>query len=642
MYKPDEAAAGGSVVTPAIPRIAAPLFMETRVVTVRFEETAGHGTERSTALTRWRRILTVAAATLAIADVAIVVVLLSGYSTRVRLGFRIVQPHDVLGATQLGALLCAIVAASAWRQRAIRVVALVATTMMLLVALTVHAGSGERHFPIGDHALIELYTGLAPQGKLLVGPYSRFAWHHPGPMYFWVAAPFYALAKYHTGGLAVAVLVINAASIGTILWIGRRFASPQLLVTLAIGLTAYIWRIEGIFLSLWNPFVVVLPAMALATICGAIATGRAGLIPVAVLFASFAAQTHVGLLPYCVSLTAVAIVICIVTAGGRRSEWLDVKTRRSLNISAWLLVVLWIGPIAEQLTNAPGNLTQLWRFFAADHERPTWQAAYVAWANNVAALLLPDLRLMKGKFVASAASWPLAWAAIETLLLVPAVLWLKNTGRRFDAAFASIVLAALVVSLWSVSRIVGDIVDYGLVWISAVGTLGMSVLAAAALTGLPTRIHVARFVPARSPTIIVTLLLLLLAAKTWRAFDGYHRPGQPGRSAEQARDLYDGVRTFIRDAQVRKPLLRMSAETWFAAAAIGFQFHLTGQDFAVDPAAVPLFTEVFRADGTEDVEITFSLGGRRREIRSRPGNIPIGKAGRLHADAVFLYPPSPQ
>jgi hypothetical protein len=35
-----------------------------------------------------------------------------------------------------------------------------------------------------DLAITELYTELATRGELLAGPYSRFGWHHPGPIYF--------------------------------------------------------------------------------------------------------------------------------------------------------------------------------------------------------------------------------------------------------------------------------------------------------------------------------------------------------------------------------------------------------------------------------------------------------------------------
>ena len=107
------------------------------------------------------------------------------------------------------------------------------------------------------------------------------------------------------------LLLINAASIGVITRVARRFASPQLLVALLIGLTAYVWRIEWIYFNLWNPHVPPLPAMALATTCGAIAAGHVGLIPLAVL-GDFASQTHVGLLPYSAGLTAIAIVSGLV------------------------------------------------------------------------------------------------------------------------------------------------------------------------------------------------------------------------------------------------------------------------------------------------------------------------------------------
>jgi len=46
-----------------------------------------------------------------------------------------------------------------------------------------------RHAPpfreVSDGAILEIYALQALEGKLLVGPYSRFGWHHPGPGYFY-------------------------------------------------------------------------------------------------------------------------------------------------------------------------------------------------------------------------------------------------------------------------------------------------------------------------------------------------------------------------------------------------------------------------------------------------------------------------
>jgi len=43
-----------------------------------------------------------------------------------------------------------------------------------------------------DLAVAELYTLRASRGQQLVGSYSRFRFHHPGPAQFYFLAPFYA------------------------------------------------------------------------------------------------------------------------------------------------------------------------------------------------------------------------------------------------------------------------------------------------------------------------------------------------------------------------------------------------------------------------------------------------------------------
>src|SRR5689334_7708759 len=77
------------------------------------------------------------------------------------------------------------------------------------IAATRHAAP---NFPVSDLAVGESYTILASQGRLLVGPYSRFSWHHPGPIYFYLLAPFYKALGSRTIGLEVGALAINMCS----------------------------------------------------------------------------------------------------------------------------------------------------------------------------------------------------------------------------------------------------------------------------------------------------------------------------------------------------------------------------------------------------------------------------------------------
>ena len=72
-------------------------------------------------------------------------------------------------------------------------------------------------------------------------------------------------------------------------------------------------------------------------------------------FGSFIVQTHIALGPFvaCLALWALACVLMANRRQPDRSAWPIV------NASAWLLIVLWLPPIAEQLSHRPGNFVQL-------------------------------------------------------------------------------------------------------------------------------------------------------------------------------------------------------------------------------------------------------------------------------------------
>ena len=75
-----------------------------------------------------------------------------------------------------------------------------------------------------DFAVTELYTDLATRGRLLVGPYSRFGWNHPGPFYFYLQAPLYALGGHKAASLYAGALAMNLAALITLAWVVWRGA----------------------------------------------------------------------------------------------------------------------------------------------------------------------------------------------------------------------------------------------------------------------------------------------------------------------------------------------------------------------------------------------------------------------------------
>ena len=86
---------------------------------------------------RARTLLTIIAGTLAIIDLVAIALLITGAQRSVGLGFTLLRSPHVFGAAEVGAVLCGIVAVSAWRHRWVRRAAIIGGIAMLLVALSV-------------------------------------------------------------------------------------------------------------------------------------------------------------------------------------------------------------------------------------------------------------------------------------------------------------------------------------------------------------------------------------------------------------------------------------------------------------------------------------------------------------------------
>src|SRR6202163_138579 len=291
---------------------------------------------------------------------------------------------------------------------------------MLIAAAGLVAVARQAHpvTSVSDTAVIESYTLSASRARLLVGPYSRYGWHHPGPLYFYLLAPFYVLSGKLAAGLNAGALAINLLSVMVIAWVVGRVGSGVQAVAIMTLLVVYSWRMAPMLASPWNPHVIVLPFMALVVIAAAIVGGWIELLPLAMLIGTFAVQTHLGVLPSVVAVSAIALGAVLVSAG----SGVPISRRRAVGIvsvTLCLLVALWAIPIWEEMTRTPGNLTKLWRFFFTGHRiAQPFRSDYVAWTDMLTGILRPDLRLPEGSpFRRSHVRWSEGWAVAEVVLL---------------------------------------------------------------------------------------------------------------------------------------------------------------------------------------------------------------------------------
>src|SRR5262249_17960057 len=132
---------------------------------------------------------------------------------------------------------------------------LLAAGLMALLVLAIRLAPDTA--PESDHAVIDLSVVNVLHGAQPVGAYSRYGWHHPGPVYFQVLSPLYLLSGYRHLSVTVTATLINLACLIAVAATVRRQAnSTALLLTWTLLVIDLLIRMNGLVASPWNPHIV--------------------------------------------------------------------------------------------------------------------------------------------------------------------------------------------------------------------------------------------------------------------------------------------------------------------------------------------------------------------------------------------------
>ena len=128
---------------------------------------------------RWCAVVLIA---IAGAEAIVLALLAAGLESRTRLGPFLIVLHspDKPLWTGLGAAFGLVVLG--WSSAVYRRLGFLMIAGMVGLAIAIAARTAPDVVTKSDIAVTELYVQLATAGNLLVGPYSRFLWHHPGPL----------------------------------------------------------------------------------------------------------------------------------------------------------------------------------------------------------------------------------------------------------------------------------------------------------------------------------------------------------------------------------------------------------------------------------------------------------------------------
>ena len=218
---------------------------------------------------------------------------------------------------------------------------------------------------VGDDASNQLRISDVGRHAVLLGPYSRGTWNHPGPMMYYLLAIPYRLFGERTAGILLGALAINgAAALGSVV-LARRLGGRLLMAAIACAVLVTMGSLGPIFLrDPWNPYLAVLPFLSFVMAAWGVAVGRWSLIPVAVVIGSFCVQTHAGYLPL-VGILATASAVFAVRR--YRTMRPDATLRRPLVWAGVVIGVLWMPTIVDQFA-ASHNLSKMVYYLISSDE----------------------------------------------------------------------------------------------------------------------------------------------------------------------------------------------------------------------------------------------------------------------------------
>jgi len=258
----------------------------------------------------------------------------------------------------------------------------------LLAALPIIIAAGyamtDDWAPLGDDAYIgirafDVFTDRSP----LVGQRSSGASgvltetaYSPGPLLFWLLAIPVRLPD--PVWMTLTTGAVNVASvIGAIVLARRRGGRPLMFAT-AIAIPVMLASLPAeTYADVWNSSAPLMPLVLLVFLAWSVASGDHRLLPLTVVVASFAVQSHLTFVAPAAGLTLVALGCAIAFGLARR--W----PRRWVIATLAAAAVCWSAPLIDQAVHRPGNFVVLVRSAFSDEPSLGFSAGWRAVTHMV-------------------------------------------------------------------------------------------------------------------------------------------------------------------------------------------------------------------------------------------------------------------
>lgn len=363
---------------------------------------------------------------------------------------------------------------------------LVVAVVSLLAAPTWH--------PVLDLAMTEFRVrDVGTSQTPLIGLPGRIGTYpaqgsHPGPLSFYLLAPTYRILGSSSWALEAATVVIHVGAIAVAVWIGHRRGGWRGVLAVALVMAVVLRGYGQLALTQpWNPYLPLIAWMVVLLALWAVLCGDHLMLVPLVAAASYCAQTHVPYLPLGAGMAGVGLLAVGSMWWRGRDDRAAVRGRlRSFVVAVAVGAVLWSPPVADQLTNEPGNIRQLLDHFGSPPETPIGVRDGLELAlrhldvwNGLARQLTGT-----GTFISAASAWR-GLVVLIVWVVAAAIAW--RLGSRALRALHGVVALGLVLGAISMARIFGRAWFYLTLWAWGVTTLLVAAIVWSGLAWLRSR-----------------------------------------------------------------------------------------------------------------------------------------------------------
>jgi hypothetical protein len=341
-----------------------------------------------------------------------------------------------------------------------------------------------------DNAANELTVRDVGTHLVLLGPFSRHGWSHPGPAFAYVMAIPYRIFGSDSAAMLVGALLINGVAIATTVVLARRWGGRELAVMVALGMTLLTVSLPADFLAdPWNPFVTVFPFGAFLLLVWASTCGDRWALPVACGVGTFCVQTHIEYTAPVVVLLAWAVWCAGRDRGRPRVSGDGTRGLAMLGLAVVVLAVMWLPTVYQQLAHSPGNVSKTLDYFSDARQPPQGirNGARVVAAQYT---LTPDWVFgLRGVSPFSGEPAAMHQNPIPVLLLAFVAAAVCAFRRRYLTFRNLVVVLAITLGAGTVaaSQIIGAMAEYRLRWLWVVAPITTAATLAISLRGIAER-----------------------------------------------------------------------------------------------------------------------------------------------------------